>query len=354
MKKYYFLLLCIILLSCRKQDTHLVKQVIDNFEDTISVKGYKTGISDIEIINSIYVFDTLIVCKLFPYLQYSYRAYSLNTAKKTGDFLAQGRGANEFLNPQIISNVSVIKNGDINIWVQDFPSKIALLNLSKTLSTGNAVIDKEYNFIHKGKRNILFESNDTHVLEDGVFLMNKDIERSINSDNNNPEQMYVIFDCHKNQTLDTLKYRYALESWSCIDHKKTKIVSTYYCEDLISIYDISNKQEKVLFHTLKDPEKLAGLKHPDIKKPDFTYYKCDIKRDLIFALYNKNKIDPDQQEKVNSYIHIFDLNGKPLYNLILSEQIGAFCFDERSSILYGIDSEGQIYAYNLKNILQKK
>lgn len=293
MKKYYYILLFCFLFACGKQDKHLVTQVISSFEDTISVKGYKTDISDQELIYDVSIFDTIIVFQLFYTLPNYYRAYSLNTFKKLGDFLVKGRGPNEVGNAQFISkNTSIIKNGDIHLWFVNFPSKIALLNLSKTLCTGKTIIDKEYDFIRLEKRNILYESNGTYILDDGIFLINRDTERSKNRDNPNPEQMHVIYDYYKDRIIDTLRYKYKLQDWSVMDKSNSKIISTSYSEDLISIYDIHSKKEQVLFHTIKMPKELAGFRNPKVKKPYFTYCRCDLKKDLIFALYNKSKNEP--------------------------------------------------------------
>lgn len=359
MKNFLAIFFTIIFFSsCGREQNNLSVSLIKEFEDTILLKGNKTPIYDQEVIPSITICDSLLLFHIFiqSHSPYLYRVYNLNTFTKVGDCLLNGRGPNEFnqYTAMLQSQPEMKENGNTKIWINNFPTKIVLLNLSSTIATGKTIIDKEYTFTREGKRNIFFESNATYTLDDGIFLMNKDINRSKNPDNVNPENIYIIYDYQNDKVLDTLKYQYNLIGWESIDKKRSKIVKTSYLEDLISIYDIANKQENVLFHTFKAPHELAQIGNFDIPRPDYIYQTCFIKQNLIFALYMKRKGGDSGEGTSRRYVHVFDLNGKPRYNLIIEEPIMTICLDERTSILYGIDDEGQLYSYDLKDFLQNK
>lgn len=360
MKIFLVILSTAILFACcsKSKENNLSVSQIKGFADTVLLKGYKTPIYDIDATSSIKICDSLLILHIFfsSPSHYIFRVYNLNTFTKIGDFLQRGRGPDEFneMTASIQSQQEIKENGDTKIWINNFPNKIVLLNLSKTIATNKTVIDKEYNFARPGKRNIFFESdNSTCTLDDGVFFMKKDIERSKNPDNNHPENIYVIYDYHNDKVIDTLNYQYSLDHGSYLDRKALKIVQTPYYDDLISIYDIPNKRELVLFHTFKTPDQVAGLEKPDITMPGYTYSSCSIKDNLIFALFHKRETLVSEENTHLSYVHLFDLNGKPLYNLVIGESIVGVCLDEQTSILYGIDCDGQLYSYDLKDILHK-
>ncbi len=348
--RYYFLIFIFFLSCCNNPEREVRKRMI-YFQDTIKMRGTATGINDPEIIFSSHIFDTILIFKLFHTMQQPYRAYSLNTFRKIGDFPVTGKSHKEVKNPAIMSSLYDVKNGDIIISMVDFPTKILSVNLTQTLKTGRTVIDKNYDFTRPGRKNILFESNCVFTLGEGLFLMNKDPERSAGKENISPAPIYVLYDYNKDKCTDTLKYEYHINGADCMDKSMTKIVNTSYWEDIISIYDINTKTETILFHKKKSPGKLADPKNQS-RRPDFTYWNCDIKDNMIFALYTNNG-KSCKKEKEYSYIHIFNINGNPLYNIKTEEKIGNIVFDERTGTLYGLGYDEQLYAYPLKNILRQ-
>ena len=245
------------------------------------------------------------------------------------------------------------------MWIKDFPSKIVLLNLTASLKTGKTVIEKEYGFIHPGKENMLYSSNYVFALDEGMFLMDKASARSNNSDEKDSGPMYILYDSDKKKSLDTLKYNCILPlGWSCMNEKKSEIVSISYRMDVISLYDINKRRQLILCQTPREPQELYGLTAADkrlkVFHSPFVYSACLMADELIMGLFKRNKSMGDNGNESVCYIHIFNEEGNPLYNMIIKENIEAICYDNNASVLYGMDEDNQLYLYNLREILQNK
>lgn len=353
MKKLYIsiLILGTLLFSCVNKENNLTTHLIKGFRDTIHIHGIPTGINDPEI-NGFKVFDSIAIFSLYPHLAYSYRAYNLNTSKKISDLIAKGRGAGEFNLPASLPQAPVKEKGEIKMWIRDFPTKISLVNLTQTLYTGKTLVEKEYNFVRPGTPNLLYQSNITYVIGEGLFLMNLSQERSRNADNPNPEPMYILYDYNNDKCIDTLRYKYNFGVFFFLDKTNSKVVSTSPMEDIISIYDIKAKHETILCHTTKKPEEVYNIVAPKFEIPDYAYYQCELHDNRIMAAYYKNIKAASRNPDGDYYIHIFDLDGTPLHCLLLNERISTFSFNENTSTLYGLDREGTVYAYPLKEILK--
>lgn len=355
MKKLYItsILAGMLVFSCAKQDSKLITQLIKGFPDTLLIRAIPTGITDPEISGFRIIMDSIAVFSLYPNVSYKYRAYNLNTLQKNGDFMQTGRGGQEFILPMILPQTQVKENGEIKIWVQDFPTKISLVNLSQTLAIGKTIVEKEYNFVRPGKTNMLYQSKLSFVIGDGVFLMNSAQERSVNADNLHPEPRYFLYNYNQDKCIDTLKYNYDFGSSFYLDKSSGKIVSTSPMEDLISIYDTHTKQETILCHSLKKPEEAYNFTNSaKAKIPDYTYSQAKIHNKLLVAAYSKNLKEASKNPDVPYYIHIFDTSGIPLHCLKIGEPVRSFGLDDRTMILYGLTREGIVYAYDLKDIIQ--
>lgn len=355
MKNHYVFILMLgtLFFSCAKQENSLTTLPIKGFRDTIHVQGRHTGIKDPEI-GGLKIFDSIAFFSLYSHSQYGYRAYNLNTFKQMGNIIQKGRGPKEFTSPQLLSQPPERTNGEIKVWIKDFPTKISLVNITQTLYTGKTIVEKEYNFVRPGKANMLYQSNIPYIIEDGIFLMNLSQERSRNSDNPNPEPVYIIYAYTEDRSIDTLRFNYNFGIYSYMDKTNSRIVSTSPVEDIISIYDFKAKHETILYHTIKKPEEVYKVTAPKFEIPDYAYYGCEIHNNLIICAYYKNIKMASRNPGGNYYIHIFDLDGRPLYCLVLNEHLSTFSFDERNFILYGLDKEGNMYAYSLQKILKKK
>ena len=139
---------------------------------------------------------------------------------------------------------------------------------------------------------------------------------------------------------------------------KNKLVIGYRHFDILSIYNLANK-EVIINVSGPDRIKLKNqLRLPDseqVTAHDGEPYLCD---NYIFAPFHgkvnftlsENKIIPVFPNE----IHVFNWNGHPVMKLTLDHQFCSFAVDQERMelIVFAVDSEESILFYDLANVLE--
>ncbi len=341
MKPHFVIfLLYLSFLSCHDGDTNVLdgpNTVITQFPEEETVAG---GKMDLEImgINDLYVVDTFFIAFKPSGHNGFFEIYSTNTFKYLGQFLAQGRGPNEFLNVSYDGNY-FHSGKDLVLWISDLTlNKRCSFNLTQSLKTGETVCDTIFRIqyawgysnindsiaasIKPQQSNLIFNLQNIHSKE--ILTEHKLYKTYIHCDENSYALGMELYK-HPQQNLFVGNMSFFNQI-------------NFFSADMKDAFSISYGQPVNIFDNLQlTEEELTTY-----------YFNLSSTEKYIYALYINQPWRQFPYFEKGVEIHVFDWSGKPVKKINIPESIVFFTVDEPNGYLYGLKVPEEIYRYPLK------
>ena len=349
-----FILMTVLISSCINSNPNILVDVheVDFLNRTSDVPEGKM-VKEIMGADNIIICDTLImVTTNNPEGQL--QVFSSNTLEHLGSFCKKGRARNEMLQAMSVTKQAYYKNGNLILVVFDFPSTLYEVDITASIRNGYTVI--------------LSSQECTPINLGDVILLDNDFYHRLEYESN-------IYD---GQEIKGVPSRYTIYK----DGKKKKL------EFFKSLMDINNKNHREFPY-------VGGLqKHPQrnlvVKKfthMDYLLY-MDFDNNKYFAIHQKGSLtfegtSVDEEPwalhftgstSSNSYfmvlyrngdytnkttlgdyhlpeVLVFDWDGNYITGLKMDHFIRCIEYDEKHKVLYALDYEDELYAYDLGTII---
>ena len=269
-----------------------------------------------------------------------FKAYSINSADYLGSFIQNGRGPGELIGPRIVQCCPNEKYLNLSCHQMN---QAYIIDVIQSIKSGMPAIVQNYTL----QTNQL----DWHPLPDSasfVFQFDSNLFsfNKIGIDEEITNTTYLSKDINAEHCIIHL-------SSFMIGHDKTdEIANVMIFSPHIDVIDMSNGQLRS-FATDRDYRKWKSQLHriPDMNTMQY-YMAATASPDYIFAVYKKVPLSELHASGHDTSIHVFDWNGNFLYNISVSENIGAIAFDRINRHLYGSDeSDCRIIRYDLSQLL---
>lgn len=154
-----------------------------------------------------------------------------------------------------------------------------------------------------------------------------------------------------NNRIVNLAYKSLLR----VNPKQTKVVEALAFQDVFSIYSLEDHktigvcgEEGVEFERFSH---LAQNVSFDSAVENIRIHNifCNVSNDYIFLGQDGTLRLSEYESIVNSHplIRIFDWDGNLLYSFKINEPVMCVAYNEKTKKLYGIDNDGNLYAYDL-------
>lgn len=339
------LLLLIVSVGCKKQEKN--KFALKYVTDEVVEYSLSPRLLPIDILNptGIVAIDTFLVF-VQRHENKIIKVYGINDCMMLGNFLSKGNGPDEVV---LFTRFNQFyqQNDESLIWIQSYPNFMGLLNINKSINENKTIFNKKIDFkVNNNMKNIFEESNAVFELNDSVFLLTKDPIRSQTfKENTNPfyvklnHCLNIVYDTIYINDLDDINFDNKLiySAYPAIKPSKDKIALFYTYMDAIIIIDLNSKNKtKVGLSNMGLNTKYA------IQQKAQMHYEAFATDSLIFGL-RKDK-------NSNAVLHVYDWSGNFKYKLYLNANVLFFSINEKNKMLYGIDADDHILAYDLKDM----
>lgn len=331
MKRNIFLIIIIISIqySCSKNEGILT------FPETIEIKG--SVVEEIEIhangANLLIVDTVLIVQK---YSNNIINVYDLeNNHKPIIRFGKVGMGSREFQSPELLRQVSYV-NDIPHLNIYDFDRRrLSKFNLIESLDTGEATINQE----------LIAEFDDylTYFFykDDDFLLATSEVQgRFILHDYKANQTNYIPFIPETDFEISDQIKPFVYKSSVVVNKDKKLIAAAPIMLGKIDFFDFSGSFLKsTVFSSLDELKNKLTLKKGN---GPIKMHIIDLvsNGDFIYALNSNNTFDQYNNPELktnNQKIQVFDWNGKPLIEYILSDGkiLSSIAFDKKNNKIYG-------------------
>ena len=73
---------------------------------------------------------------------------------------------------------------------------------------------------------------------------------------------------------------------------------------------------------------------------------------MVVELYYGISMKEWAAGNIPAHLHIFNSEGRFLYDISVNQTLKAICFDNNSRVIYGVDKDDNIYQYDFSSIIQ--
>lgn len=281
-----------------------------------------------------------------------YKAYSLDDYSYLGELLREGRSSGEVISPAISGTCLSAEDGKTTCYFWDM-----MLFRSYSFNLHDS-IDDELNIIEK------ISELPTNTID--AFPYKDSLQFVVNVGNDN-----ILFHIINNNSERLKTFRLYPEDISAERYLPifSNSISVSSERNMAALVMLSIPQINFLnledgtVHSVAVDRKYkewrniltAATDIPSYMKTTQYYNDAESTPDYIMALYVGRKREDIINGKPgpSPRIHIFDWEGKFLYDLQISEHISRIAFDSKRRFMYGLDTdEGSIYRYDLSDILR--
>jgi hypothetical protein len=322
------------------------------------------GTLPIQIIGliSIDIVDSLLVCRKIGDSFVS--IVNLNNYEIADNICLNGRGPKEYL---FYVDYGQFAHIGRNIFLHTFDlqsEKHFLLDITTSLKENKTIIANENDMgdYRKFCAGLFF-------LGDDHFFFKKNVSYEDVRDNTFMPAEYAVFNASNEKRLipffgKNLITNPEIPQWTLILYDGSlkikpdysRVVDAMFYVDYITYIDL----DKLTAKGYKYSESTLSYEDYHTKSRDFIldkhrygYTNLSVTDEYVFALYSgtPEKVD-ENEEKYFPYVRIFDWTGIPLASLKLDNMIMSIAFDEKKSLLYGVDiSQEKIFVYDLSSEL---
>lgn len=356
MRQYFICILFVFAIaSCKSGKNGEIRDVSDvllaDSAITVKVIGEKLELDLLCPVGILSLDTVLLIFQDFE--EKMVKVYSMQNQQFLGDFLRKGGGPDEV---QMFSGFtqSFMQNGVAKVVIQSYPQYLAILDLQKTLSKNETIYEKKYSFVDEECSSLFAACNAVFYIGEDIFLLTKAPERSGRMEDGNT--YFELYDYNKNEIirrfyatdLPFISQAFELYKGSLtLSGDRKKIVSFMRFMPMFSITDIATGCSKQFFPFGKE-EKIEKY----IEMPGHYYWSVCTTDNRIIALY-KGGVEPQKlnDDGLNSYLHVFDWEGRLLYKIEIEDNIKCISLDGQNGILYAVLMNDNIKKYQVKDFI---
>lgn len=318
--------------------------VTDDFPEVIQLASHEKDISDayMKYPFRVRLQDSILYIMDLHGVDYYCHQFSYPSMQYIGPLIKRGEAPDEFLDAENIRVDSIS-----NVWVLDTNKKIMA-----DLSAGTAPeIEKKINLSED-----LIRILDFDFYNDSVYIVpDYSGENRICLIGNNGQILEKYFTIPaKNTDAKGIPLAQGWRSFLSYNPQNGIMAMVTQLGEVVEIYDLKKKKLiNVVYGTNSEPQFIVkeGFAIP---KGIMGYSDVWVGKASIYAIFWGNSLDDAIKGKVKkeggAYIHVFDLQGKPLRKYILDRPITGFCVDEEHNRIIGLDinSDQPVIEFQMK------
>jgi hypothetical protein len=350
-RKFGFIILAFLLLSCNKQHVHELA-----FEKEYSVTGEDILQNSFNIAKLFVAGNYLI--GLQDKAEYFIIVYDSETLKELGEFARKGRGPDEFPTTIIIDRIFQCDN-NVYIWVHDLnESVLCMINITESLKKQVTIIDKKFKTKAESGFFMAFFIDSTKI----IGRSTNSIPQMYRLQLYNPQQDVItktvpLFPVVKKLSDDIdfiyRKYNYLYTSNIGLKNDMTKIASAMSSFNRIDIFDTDGILETSILEGVEIPkddiQSYLTAESGDNRALMIHYNAIYTTDNYIYALYYGQPKSDYAMKFIKTEIRIFDWAGKPLSKIEVPDYLLNFSIDEEKGLMYGVDYfNGKNIRYDIK------
>lgn len=325
-----------ILLKVKKQD----------FPKMATINGQEILAQDFNHHHKIFVIDTLLLTMVNSGANH-YHVYHKDKLTYLGPIGIRGEGPDQWEIPQTtVGQFEKTKEG-IKLWYFDYlRGNYNLMNLTKTLNSGSAypIVEKKTRINMKVFPYFqLFMGNNNRIYANSwVYEQNRGRIKSFDLETN---KIYKsgLFPVIKNNDRLPAETKNSLYGGSFYKHPtKDKFVQALYMFNRIDIFDENLKVIKTIVDGENWKDNYYDAFDIDPTK-DFFEGKIDgynglaLSENFIFALEADRNVNAQINKENESFIRVYDWDGKPVAFLTVKHDLSSIAIDESKGKLYATD-----------------
>lgn len=327
--------------GCTRSDNVFDAPVVFSKADiTFSVQGNRIQIQDSLTvgISAIQICDSVMILKTLS-SGFQIHALSLYDFANLGHYISKGRGPGELITP-IIKNNYRDKHGDDNIAIFDLSlCSMYYLNLSKSIREEKTVLDL-YAELPPG-------TLDAYTCDSLIIALIPESDDYVCCIYGNAgNKIKEISLCHG---LPGINYFDKLSSACTVCETKKRMVMAMCMLPQINFLNLDTEEIKTVAvrSEYRDWRDILNKSSDD---QNIYYTSITQSSDRIMALYYGSSFIDWVRNVAAPHIHVYDWDGKFIYDIEIEEKLKTISFDKSSEILYGVDINDKIYKYDFSGL----
>jgi hypothetical protein len=359
----------LLFMGCHEKRHHLVDDPLvmsvghSDFPSKVKLEKEEILQEDFFHHHKVYVLDTVLLTTS-NVGDYHFHAYHTKTLKYLGSLGVKGEGPDEWTMPHTTDGQYEVTESGISLWIFDFlRGHLSKVDLSKSLQSGTPypvitqsfqVNGRDFPFFR------LFYVNDAKLIADcWITEQNRVRIKSYNPKNGEMEKSELFPSMNNIQVLPA-EIVNSLYTTSFTKHPSKNLfvqaMATFNRIDIInenlilqkSIVDGENWQDD--YYDAKDIDPSTNFLADKIDGFNGTA----VTQDYIFALEMKKKPSSEAEVNPESFVRVYDWEGRPICLLQFDNNLNAIGVDEREGYLYATDYANEmVLRYNIKDMMGK-
>lgn len=337
------ILLVIVATCCGGNNDNIFKASVHNAkaEKTCTLSGISVDLDGDKPngICGIFVSDSILLLrgtvKGFPFMVY---AYSLNDGSPLGAYIAKGRGPNELLIPQfkgLIDESNLLYIFDLSLGSSYSFDYLKSIETHNTVLSGLLKLPTRplYAFPMRKAHAVIIPETDDYSLE------------ILDESGHRIKKLSLYPNVSGEQYFDRLSSACAL------NQKNSKLAMAMCSSPQVNFIDLENGN-KITCATSDEYKKWRDMLNASDENHRLYYMSSAQSSEYFMSLYVGGVLFMDWIKSGDSpHLHIFDWNGNLLFDISLKESLKSITFDGSSKVLYGVDTNDNIYRYDMSGLL---
>ena len=265
---------------------------------------------------------------------YMIHEFSLSDGIYKGSYIAKGRGEKELLSPRLESCV----NGGIYIFDLNLCSSYRF-----DYKSSEEAHDTELSRLVKlpGRTLYSYPIDDKHF---SIGVDEDDYVGNILDEKGNVQKRISLY-----PHVSAQSHFDRLSASGELNEGRKKLALAMLMLPQVNFLDLDTEDRitSAVSDKYKDwKESVNG----DDKNRRIYYLSSTQSSEYYMTLYVGGSTVIETANGVAPHLHVFDWDGRLLYDVALKEKIGSIAFDESSGMLYGVDSNDEIWRYDLSEL----
>lgn len=351
MKEILIILTIVSLLyACENRSKRVSNKLVDEFPVTYNVKGEVMNTVKYLQINSLMLFDTLLV--VISQHQSSYfQVYSTVTEKLVGSFSGKGRGPGEFLSMDLVKN----GGGSDRLLLHAFDwtnQSITKINISKCIQENKFIFERsrlEINGDNRSIETVLSITDDVIIFREvdqktAFSILFIDSSRIIEVPYGIPREDFIILDKHKSPVF--------FATGVAINSELRKIAYGPYLIGQLDIFSLDgNPLSSSLYVKPLEMRRILEEYYSNENLSNYIRYNMHLTSDekSIYILNDNYRFglipESTDSKKMTSIpkpeivghtneLLVFDWNGNPVKKILFDRFISDYTIDSKRRIIY--------------------
>lgn len=283
------------------------------------------------------------------------KVYSINSWNLLGSFCKKGRARNEMLQFDVIPEQTYYKDDHLIILVQEQRSEFIEVDITESLKKGYTVIQKREEMPSLEDGQIIFLDQDLNKRIESKYLDFDPDSRKMPIRyflvNNNKSKELKFFNSPM-KTVENYDKRMPYSGGIFKHPSRNMVVKMFTGMDYLLFMDFDStnyyaihQQGSLTFEGVYDGEKEAFAPH---------FALSTTSNDFFMLTYFNGSYSVDAIKSDNGFlpeILVFDWTGNYLTGMKMKQLIKGMGYDELHKMLYVLDFEDKLHAYDLNKVL---